>query len=251
MVSLFHQVQSTSLHLSAIHLEVPHPPRRVYTKMAQTPSSRVKRGSSWTGPCRVCPRCQLEDALIRTGRRASVQFQARWCFLHYGEDDMEVMKGELNLSPDNILWKSYFSIKANWGRNACTKDVLISKYSLRDGLLGRAGAYAHLISYNMSDTWLFSWCSCCGAYDVRKTEWPSAGVLSTMPVQTPWIETYYPLPVYWGSRKMCADLISSWMRRSSDLTYVKRKWLLGEQLAIKYSVIYELVINQGRLLDAP
>ena len=88
---------------SAIHLDVPHPPCCVYVTKVKTVLSWVKRGSSWTGPCPVCPRCQLEDALIRTGRRASVQLQARWWFLHYGEDDMEVMKGELDLLPDNIL----------------------------------------------------------------------------------------------------------------------------------------------------
>ena len=41
---------------------------------------------------------------------------------------MEVMKGELDLSPDNILWKSYFNIKDNWDRDAYNKDVLIGKY---------------------------------------------------------------------------------------------------------------------------
>ena len=95
--------------------------------------------------------------------------------------------------------------------------------------------------------------SCCGAYDVRRTEWPSAGVLSAIPVQAPWTEMHYPLPIYWGNRKMCADLISSWIHRSSDLTHVNRKWLLGEQLAIKGSVIYiyEIVTDQGHLFDAP
>ena len=44
---------------------------------------------------------------------------------------------------------------------------------------------------------------------------------------------------------MCADLISSWIRRSSDLKHVNRKWLLNEQLAIKGSVIYELVIIEA------
>ena len=47
---------------------------------------------------------------------------------------------------------------------------------------------------------------------------------------------------------MCADMISSWIRRSSDLIHVKRKWLLGEQLAIKDSVIYELVIIKAAYL---
>ena len=40
---------------------------------------------------------------------------------------------------------------------------------------------------------------------------------------------------------MCADLMSSWIRRTS-ITHGNRKWLMGEQLAIKVSVIYELVI---------
>ena len=47
---------------------------------------------------------------------------------------------------------------------------------------------------------------------------------------------------------MCADLISSWIRRSSDLTYVKRKWLLCEQLVIKASVTYELVMIMAAYL---
>ena len=50
---------------------------------------------------------------------------------------------------------------------------------------------------------------------------------------------------------MCADLISSWVRRSSDLTNVISQSLLGEQLTIKDSIIYELVIIGDRLLDAP
>ena len=96
--------------------------------------------------------------------------------------------------------------------------------------------------------------SCCGAYDVRRTEWPSAGVLSAIPVQTPWTEMHYPLPIYWGNRKMCADLISSWIHRSSDLTHVNRTWLLGEPLAIGFGLGFGLLRtgnNQGRLLDAP
>ena len=48
---------------------------------------------------------------------------------------------------------------------------------------------------------------------------------------------------------MCAVLISSWIRRSSDLTKLKQ-YLLGEQLAVKDSIIYELVIIIGPLLDA-
>ena len=98
---------------SAIHLDVSHPPHRVYMKMAQTTLSRVKMCFSWTGRCSVCPRCQLEDALIRTGRKVSVELQARWWFLHFGEDDMEVIKGELGLSPDYVLWKGNLNIKAN------------------------------------------------------------------------------------------------------------------------------------------
>ena len=42
--------------------------------------------------------------------------------------------------------------------------------------------------------------------------------------------------------------ISSWILRSNDLTYVKRKWLLGEQLTIKDSVIYEPVIVKAAYL---
>ena len=33
--------------------------------------------------------------------------------LFYEEDDMEAMKGDLDLSLDNILWNSYFYIKSN------------------------------------------------------------------------------------------------------------------------------------------
>ena len=44
---------------------------------------------------------------------------------------------------------------------------------------------------------------------------------------------------------MCADLIISSIQRSSDITHVNRKWLLNEQLAIKGSVIYELVIIEA------
>uniref|UniRef100_M4BB13 RxLR effector candidate protein n=1 Tax=Hyaloperonospora arabidopsidis (strain Emoy2) TaxID=559515 RepID=M4BB13_HYAAE len=73
-------------------------------------------------------------------------------------------------------------------------------------------------------------------------------VLSAISVQTPWIETNCPLPIYWENRKIYAYLISGWIRRSTYLPNVKSKWLLSEQLAIKDSVIYELVIIKAAYL---
>ena len=114
--------------------------------------------------------------------------------------------------------------------------------------MGQAGAYAHLISYNSQICGYF--------YDVAAVAHTTSGkpnvisneLLSAISVQTPWIETNCPLPIYWENRKMYAYLISGWIRRSTYLPNVKSKWLLSEQLAIKDSVIYELVIIKAAYL---
>ena len=64
--------------------------------------------------------------------------------------------------------------------------------------MGKAGAYAHLISYNSQ---------ICGfVHDVAavvlttsgEPNGPSDGVLGAIYVQTPWIMTYCPLPIVMG-----------------------------------------------------
>ena len=139
---------------------------------------------------------------------------------------MEAMNGELDLSPDNILWNSYFDIKAN-----CIEVVMpASKLFWYASTANKMEYWVKTVRAQV----LISPCSQIRGYfhDVAavalktsgEPNGPIAGVLSAICADD---MNWYVLSAsnYTGKIvKICADLISSWIRRSDDRTNDDRKF---------------------------